>query len=86
MSKPFWVIFKGGSNGNQGGIRYFGIGKQAGIRYSRGGMQGQVDATFDTAEEAKEYAKIRRSRLSAEDKSYYGMGFSVVKADKSAIQ
>ena len=69
IDKEYAVIEKGGSIG--GGSRKLIPGK------------GVVVATFDDKEEAKEYAKRRRKSLTPGEKSYYGMGYSVIKLNNS---
>ena len=44
--------------------------------------------TFSTSDDAKIFAKYRRSLLSPGEKKYYGMGYSIIKltkGDKKAI-
>lgn len=73
LDQPFWVIEKGGSIGSSSeGWMYIG--------------KGRIVATCDTKEEASEYAKHRRSGLSNGERSYYGMGYIVVPANKRFVK
>ena len=69
LSKEFAVVERGGNIGSQSNyVPQF---------------KGRIVKTFDTAEEAKEYAKQRRSGLSPGEKSYYKMTYVVVRNLKS---
>lgn len=68
--KPFSVVEKGGSIG-RGRSNYLPQ------------FNGEIIKTFNTAEEAKQYASERRKRLTPGEKSYYGMTYIVVKTPKA---
>lgn len=69
LNKPYGVVEKGG---------YIGSSKKNYIpQYS-----GRLIKTFATAEEAKEYAKRKKSALSPGEKSYYKISYSVIKTPK----
>lgn len=72
LNKPFAVIVIGGSIGQS---RKNYIDK----------YKGYVTATFETPEEAKDYAKRFRKLLSKGEKSYYGMNYKAVKLTPSDI-
>ena len=72
LSKEFAVVERGGNIGSQSNyVPQF---------------KGRIVKTFDTAEEAKEYAKQRRSGLSPGEKSYYKMTYVVVRNLKSNMK
>lgn len=72
LSKEFAVVERGGNIGSQSDyVPQF---------------KGRIVKTFDTAAEAKEYAKQRRSRLSPGEKSYYRMTYVVVRNLKSNMK
>jgi len=64
INQPFWVIEKGGSIGSSNKLYVPG--------------KGRIVKTFDSKEEASDYAKGRRKHLSKGEKSYYGMGYIVM--------
>jgi hypothetical protein len=66
LKKPFGVVQKGGSIGGGGSDSYYYKGERL------------ID-TFDSLEDAKAYAKLRRSRLTPGEKGYYKMGYTPVK-------
>ena len=49
------------------------------------GKGNKVVAEFENHEEAKAYAKSRRSFLSPGEKSYYGMSYIVKKVTKKVV-
>jgi hypothetical protein len=69
LSKPFSVVGKGGT-----------IGSSTKNYFPQFG--GSIIKTFDTAEEAKEYAARRRKQLTPGEKSYYKMTYTVVRTPK----
>ena len=72
LNKPFGVFFHDGS-----------IGRKTGLLNLKGDKLYQ---SFDDKDEAKEYAKRARSRLSKGEKSYYNMKYYVMDMAKAKVQ
>lgn len=66
-TKPYGVIATGGSIGSSRSDNYMS-------KY-----RGRLVATFDDANEAKEYAKRMKTYLTPGEKKYYMMSYKVVK-------
>ena len=71
LTKPYGVVQKGGPIGSGSKRSYIPQ------------LNGEVIKTFDNIEDAKEFAKRYRSRLSSGEKSYYKMSYTVVKIPKN---
>jgi hypothetical protein len=67
-TKPFGVVLIGGSIGEAANSVHPYLPR----------FNGRLVAEFDDREEAKTYAKERRSRLSKGERSHYGMSYKTV--------